>query len=218
MEEHKRLAARTARYYTMGKPGPEVQDWWWAFHGYGQLAGSIIRKFEGLESPENFILAPEGLSRFYWQGFDGQVGASWMTREDRLSEIDDYCRFFQDLWEEYRPQLPSNIRLHLLGFSQGVPTLLRWVLRQRVPFSNLILWAGMPPDDPFQEGDDAHLQTGAIHFVCGEKDPYFNPERLGKVEEWAKLHQTPVVQHFFDGVHEVDRAVLKTLSTGFMQA
>ncbi|MCB9284045.1 MAG: phospholipase [Lewinellaceae bacterium] len=211
MEEHKRFAARTARYYTIGKPGQEVRDWWWAFHGYGQLAGSIIRKFEELESPSIFVLAPEGLSRFYWQGFDGQVGASWMTREDRQSEIDDYCRYFQDLWEEYLPQLPENVRLHLLGFSQGVPTMLRWVLRNRIPFSSLVLWAGLPPDDPFQPGDDAHLRTGALHFVCGENDPYFNPERLQQVEEWARKHQTPIQQHFFDGVHEVDRKLLKQL-------
>lgn len=212
MKEHKRLAARTARYYTIGEPGPEVQDWWWAFHGYGQLASSIIRKFEILAGPETFILAPEGLSRFYWQGFDGQVGASWMTREDRLSEIDDYCQFFQSLWEEYRPLMPGNVRLHLLGFSQGVPSVLRWVQRHRIPFSNIVLWAGLPPDDPFQEGEDAHLQTGAVHFVCGEKDPYFNEERLKQVEKWAKTHQISIQQHFFDGVHEVDRAVLKKLS------
>ena len=173
---------------------------------------SLIRKFEILEGPETFVLAPEGLSRFYWQGFDGRVGASWMTREDRLSEIDDYCQFFQGLWEEYRPKMPEHIRVHLLGFSQGVPSVLRWIQRHRIPFSNIVLWAGMPPEDPFREGDNIHLQSGRIHFVCGEKDPYFNLERLKQVEDWAAIHHVSLEQHFFDGVHEVDRTVLKKLA------
>ena len=37
-------------------------------------------------------MAPEGLSRFYLEGFSGKVGATWMTREDRLNDIDNYLR------------------------------------------------------------------------------------------------------------------------------
>jgi hypothetical protein len=58
-------------------------------HGYGQLAKTFIRRFEPIMDAQTLVVAPEGLSRFYWGGFDGPVVASWMTREDRLDEIAD---------------------------------------------------------------------------------------------------------------------------------
>jgi hypothetical protein len=46
-------------------------------------------------------VAPEGLSRFYFEGgFHGpgsKVGATWMTREDRLAKIEDYVGYLDAL-------------------------------------------------------------------------------------------------------------------------
>ncbi len=94
---HKTTVQKTAHYYTYGNLGPKVKHFWIVCHGYGQLASKIIHKFSNFDPDENFILAPEGFSRFYWQGFGGAVGASWMTKADRLDEIHDYCQYLQTL-------------------------------------------------------------------------------------------------------------------------
>ena len=94
MEEHHLAATRTARYFTLGG-GAGVHHVWFVLHGYGQLASALLRNFEGLANPSRLIVAPEGLSRFYVDPIASgpaarrRVGASWMTREDRLIEIED---------------------------------------------------------------------------------------------------------------------------------
>ena len=53
-------------------------------------------------TPQRLIVAPEALSRFYVESSgkthaDTHVGASWMTREDRLSDIEDYVEYLDAL-------------------------------------------------------------------------------------------------------------------------
>src|SRR5712691_5295634 len=99
MREHQIAVTRTARYYTLGKPGPRTQAVWFVLHGYGQLAERFLHHFEPLDDGSRLIVAPEGLSRFYLgdpaerPSPERKVGASWMTREDRLAEIGDYVRY-----------------------------------------------------------------------------------------------------------------------------
>ncbi|MEL6276926.1 MAG: phospholipase, partial [Bacteroidota bacterium] len=81
---HRLPVQRTAHFYTLGEPSANVKRMWFACHGYGQLASTFIRKFDQLAGAEDYVVAPEGLSRFYWQGFTGKVVASWMTSADRL--------------------------------------------------------------------------------------------------------------------------------------
>src|SRR5207237_799567 len=64
------------------------------------------------------VVAPEGRPRFYLteSPTERRVGASWMTREDRLHEIDDYVRYLDAVHVDLK--LP-NTRITALGFSQG---------------------------------------------------------------------------------------------------
>ena len=60
----------------------------------------FIKKFEQLKRPEILFVAPEGLHRFYLKGNAGRVGSSWMTKEDRLNDIDDYNRMLDQVAKE----------------------------------------------------------------------------------------------------------------------
>ena len=101
MTEHHLAVTRTARYYQQGELSAQTRRVWFVCHGYGQLAAYFSRHFAFLAStdPGTVIIAPEGLSRFYLQGNGGRVGASWMTRDDRLHEIDDHVGFLNQLAE-----------------------------------------------------------------------------------------------------------------------
>src|ERR1051325_10016453 len=48
------------------------------------------------------LVAPEGLSRFYLseRATERRVGASWMTREDRLAEIADYLGYLDAVYDD----------------------------------------------------------------------------------------------------------------------
>src|SRR5690242_1913739 len=149
MEEHHLSVARTARYFTLGSPGPGTRELWLVCHGYGQLASRFLRPFSALDDGTRLIVAPEGLSRFYSDPNQHErVGASWMTREDRLTEIDDYVRYLDAVHAEVRSAGGGGTsRLVVLGFSQGVATACRWVARGSVPVERLIAWGGeLPPE------------------------------------------------------------------------
>ncbi|MEN0004839.1 MAG: phospholipase, partial [Bacteroidota bacterium] len=76
IHEHSIPVTRTAHYATQGQVGPHIRYLCIACHGYGQLAARFIRKFDVVDRADTFVIAPEGLSRFYWGGVTGNVVAS----------------------------------------------------------------------------------------------------------------------------------------------
>src|SRR2546425_7671757 len=145
MREHHLIVPRSARYFTLGELGPGTRDVWFVCHGYGQLAGRFLRQFEPLMDGTRFVVAPEGLSRFYLEsgrGRNEKVGASWMTREDRLSEIADYVRYLDALQAEIlRDVDPGTVGGHLLGFSQGTATESRWTALGGLRAERMLFWS-----------------------------------------------------------------------------
>src|SRR5882762_5598050 len=117
-----------ARYFTLGDPA-HAEQMWFACHGYGQLAARFLEKLRVLDDGRRYLVAPEGLSRFYLSESptERRVGASWMTREDRLAEIDDYVRYLDAVYADVFGSLArAQVTLHALGYSQGASTVSRW--------------------------------------------------------------------------------------------
>ena len=90
---HHITVPRTARYITLGEI-ESAAEVWFVLHGYGMLAASFLRWFEPAARPGRLLVAPEGLSRCYFEEKGARrVGASWMTKEDRDAEIEDHVRY-----------------------------------------------------------------------------------------------------------------------------
>lgn len=209
MQEHHIKFERTAHYYTLGEINEQTQQFWIVCHGYGQLASRIIKKFD--QFPNAFVLAPEGFSRFYWDEKESIVGASWMTRKDRLTEIEDYCNYINQLYNTYKSQLPANVQINILGFSQGGATVARWMERMQPNFDNIILWgAGFPPDLDYKPLH-SYLEDKKIWIVQGKTDHYLTEKRLKQHEEFTKAQGLDYQTVWFDGGHEIDREVLNSL-------
>src|SRR5207244_11621240 len=116
MEEHRVTVARSARYFTLG--GTEPREVWFACHGYGQLAARFLEKLRVLDDDGRCLVAPEGLSRFYLteSPTERRVGATWMTREDRLAEIADYVRYLDAVYDDVLVRLDrARVTVHALG-------------------------------------------------------------------------------------------------------
>ena len=153
------------------------------------------------------------ISRFYVKGFSGEVGASWMTKEDRLIEIEDYCNYLNKVWKNFTSKAP-NAKVQLLGFSQGCATLCRWIYNQgKLPYDRLILWAGIIPEDlPWKTEAPKRFREQPIHFVYGTEDPFISEKRSQSFKVFAQnqnLHN--LVYHPFEGSHKVDRKVFEQL-------
>ncbi|MEL7121960.1 MAG: phospholipase [Bacteroidota bacterium] len=213
IKAHKIPVQRTAHFYTIGEPSPEVEYLWIVCHGYGQLAKNFIRKFDVLASPNTLIVAPEGLSRFYWGGVTGEVVASWMTKEDRLDEIADYANMLSQIKDQLTPQLSPKHKTILFGFSQGCATQVRWIMAKKPEYDALVLWAGAFPEDLDYNAPTApDLNQKPNWFIYGDKDQYLTPKRIAMHEELIKSFKLKLEVIQFEGTHRVDRTVLKELS------
>lgn len=170
-------------------------------HGYGQLGRYFLRHFNCLDDGKTLLVAPEALSRFYLDGFSGRVGATWMTKEDRLSEIDDQASYLDLLLAEQLKHLPENVRITVLGFSQGGATVSRWLANGNVPAHRLVLWAAAFPEDIDFSASKAAFEHLPVAMVYGSQDPFITPEKLKQKQAlMAQLGITPKV-YTFEGGH-----------------
>lgn len=216
-QERHLTVTRSARYYTLGTPGEATREVWFALHGYGQLARYFIRPFRTLDDGSRFVIAPEALSRFYLEGAgpDRRVGATWMTREDRLADINDYIAYLDALYAQVFDGLDrGRTSVHVLAFSQGTATACRWLAEGTASADRLILWGGAVPHDFSFEQHRARLNALRLTLVAGTEDEYATPERVRKEE--ARLRQEAIAFQSvaFEGGHRLDADVLRELAAG----
>lgn len=184
---------KTARYYTLGDYTSQTEEVVVVFHGYAQLAKYFIKKFESVVNEKRLVVAPEGLSKFYWQGMDGRVVASWMTKEDRENEIIDQQHYLDKLYQKLRNDFP-NTKITLFGFSQGVATMMRWIHKsETLVFDKLILWAGGIPMDAMDTYMTTKLKGVKSTFVYGNQDQFIKKESVNKI-----LSQLKAIGFCFD--------------------
>ncbi|OWP62623.1 phospholipase [Hymenobacter amundsenii] len=211
--EHQLAVTRTARYQQLGELSGATRRLWFVAHGYGQLAAYFVRHFAHLVAadPALVVIAPEGLSRFYLNGTGGRVGATWMTKEDRLAEIDDYVAYLNQLAAAVLPHAP-NAAVTVLGFSQGAATVSRWLARATFRPARLILWAGaFPPDMDFTVA--SHLLRGLpVTLVCGTADEFITDADLAKQQDFLRQLGVEADLIRFTGTHTLHAATLSDLA------
>ena len=215
--EHHVTVPRTARYYTLGTAGPEARAVWIVAHGYGQLAGDWITRFAPVDDGTHLIVAPEALNRYYHDTRPGAsqtslVGATWMTKEDRASEIADQITYLDTLYGTiFRDVARDAVRVTALGFSQGVATVARWLSHTRVPVDRAIFWAGSVPDDVSLTANSA-LRRAEVLLVLGSRDEYATAERVARQTAAFRAADKSFTQIEFEGGHRLDDETLRTLA------
>lgn len=209
MHEHHIPVTRTARYFTLGPAGAASS--WFVLHGYRQLARGFLKAFGRLDDGHRRIVAPEALSRDYTDagtgrhGPDARVGATWMTREDRETEIRDYVAYLDAVADaEGQPDV-------VLGFSQGTATASRWVCYGAVRPGTLVLWAGPLAHDLDRERGLERLGGVNVIFVVGTDDPGAG---VAVAEQMAWLEAAGVAcrRLEYEGGHRIEPAGLDALA------
>lgn len=164
---------------------------------------------------------PEALSRFYLDdpgrehGPESPVGASWMTREGRLAEIDDYVAYLDSVYRDVRSRLTAQPdRVCVLGYSQGAATASRWVALGETPVNRLVLWGGLLPPDLDLEAAKPRLQSVDLTLVAGSRDRYANAQRLASQLALLARQGIPARQVAFDGGHRLDSDLLRAVAAG----
>ena len=203
----------SSSYITCNKLTDNTENIWIVFHGYGQLSKYFIRRFDVLDGDKNYIIAPQGLSKFYVDEDYKNVGASWLTKEDRESDLLNQQKYLIKLMDELKLKIDfSKIKINLFGFSQGVSALTRLLMNYNMKVNNIIIWAGWVPDEFFNINKDVLKDTN-LFFVVGNKDKYYNnPIIKGYLKKFKNILNKEIDYFVFNGGHIVDRKVLKKIN------
>lgn len=216
MQERELSFSFKARYFKLEPADGNTRAIWFVLHGYGQLAQYFIRNFQSLTDRGITVIAPEALSRFYLEDVqsrartgNNRVGATWMTRENRLTDIANYIAFLNSVYS--KEVADTSIPVTVLGFSQGAATASRWVIDGKVSFDRLILWAGVfPPDMNFEAAKEI-LEKKKVVLAYGTKDPFLNDDRFAEMSSLSEKLAITAQTTTFDGGHEINQPALLSL-------
>jgi len=219
VHERHLVVTRSARYAVLGEAIPAPAEVWFVLHGYGQLAAPFLRRFQTLDDGRHRIYAPEALNHYYLQdaggahGPESKVGATWMTREDRLTEIGDYVRYLDTLYRHVFAELSRDAtRVVVVGFSQGAATAARWVALGRARPDDLVLWGSPAPPDLEWPGAARALARSRVTLVYGREDAFFDEPRAVSEAERLRAHGVPPALVGFEGGHQIDAEILEQLA------
>lgn len=204
--KHKIEIKRTAHYYVQ-EPIEEVSSVLFVIHGYAQLAEEFLLGFEQLKNSSVLVIAPEAISKFYNK--ERRAVTSWMTAHERLDEIHDHVRYLNELYtvvNERYPDLPFSV----LGFSQGVSTMFRWLKQTTFDIKSVFACSGTIPPELNHE-DVLHLKETEVYYYFGDRDRLLSPENARKQIEFLEKLGIKVTSKEYNGRHEISDITIKNL-------
>lgn len=203
---------KTARYASFGNLSEKTKYFWIALHGSNMLCEQVIYKFSDFDPETHFVIAPEALSRFYKDGgYGGDVVAAWMTKRDRLHEIQDIANYLSKLFTSYDDLLPMDCKKCIMAFSQGGTMAFRWLHNQIVQFDHLIAYSCWIPEDIDLTKSQTPMNEKNLLFTYGVKDAFLTEETMAKVEAVIRKNKLSIELMPYEGIHRIDRNQLKQI-------
>ncbi len=214
---------RTARYAVVGEDPATASRYWIVLHGYGQLAPRFLRAGENIVPSDTCVIAPEGLSRFYLAAptSDGshldRVGATWMTRESRETDIEDAISWLESVYHDVIESNRKSVQPPIVGvlaFSQGVATAMRWIANGGVKPRTFVVWAGGLASDVQEDRMTEGLRDTQVWLIAGDRDRFASLDMRATVLETLRGYDVDTQEVMFSGDHHLDAGVLTMLLNG----
>lgn len=200
-----------AHYSLSQTPTFDEKEIWLVLHGYGQLAEYFVRKFKTVFTPERLFIAPEGTNYNYLEGFQGRVGANWMTKHERETAIANNHQFLDILIESFLEKYIDKPTIHILGFSQGAATATRWASHWQRKIDTLVLWAGgFALDMDLAVAKEAFSETELI-LALGDQDKLIAQEHIQKQEALISQLGKNIRRLSYPGGHELESSLLEKI-------
>lgn len=204
---------KTARYFLSKNNFDKIDTVIFVLHGYGMPAAKFIEEFNGLDKENALIVAPEALSRFYTKGFYGNIGASWMTSQDREHEIQDYINYLDEVYIDVINKLTKKEKIIFIGFSQGGATAARWAASGKSKADSLIIHSSDIPKDTDFSKLKYKTDYMKIYCVYGNEDKEIRKENFENSIKLLKEKEIVFEQYEFSGGHRVDIETIRKIVT-----
>lgn len=188
----------------------KTKNVWFVCHGIGYLSRYFLKYFDELNSDENYIIAPQAQSKYYLNSKYRHVGASWLTKENTLKEIENVMCYFDAVIEAEK--IPKNLNLIVLGYSQGVSVVARYISKRKLSCDQIIFMSGRIPKELNHEDFEFLNSDVKVVFIYGTEDEFITDEILDEEKmQFHKLfeHQGSILS--FDGKHEIKKEVINNL-------
>ncbi len=209
MEKKNISISKKARYFQLGKISEQTKTIWFVFHGYGMLSQYFIKKFKSLENNQTVIISPEALSRFYIGENYDRVGASWITKEDKINDIDDNNNYLNSLFQSTTKNINLNsINVHVLGFSQGGATACRWILNSSIKINSFALWGADIPIDCLSENNRGKWNQFKTTLIVGKRDEFISDENKKEFTKILNAYNLDYELIEYNGTHKIIEEVL----------
>ncbi len=205
------ISPKTARYSTYGELTASTKYFWFALHGSKMLCEQMLYKFKDFDPKEHFVVAPEGLNRFYEKDFGGPVVASWMTKRDRLHEIKDNGNYLSGLYQHFLAQLPQACKKTIMAFSQGGTIAFRWLHQKKVEVDNVIPYACWIPEDVDLTASKTDLNASQLLFTYGKEDQFLTKKYIAMVGDVINKSDVKMTFLPYTGDHRISKEQLKLI-------
>lgn len=184
----------------------KTKNVWLVFHGIGYLSKYFLKYFKHLDPEENYIIAPQAPSKYYLDKNYKHVGASWLTKEDTALEIENNMNYIDAIYKT--EDLANATRLLIFGYSQGVSMATRWMAKQKISCSDVIMHSGKLPSE-LEKSDFSFASKTRFSLIYGSKDPYI-PSNFIEAEKQRLENIFPSNLEIleFEGGHEVNRDLI----------
>lgn len=186
---------------------------WIVLHGYGQLAEEFIEHFMHLQEDEHYLVVPNALHHFYLKGGSGKIGSSWMTAYNRELDIHDNNQYLQRVLDTFViPHYTKDKKVIIFGFSQGAPTMIRFVASQKCSqITDIVLWGAVFPPDVDIQKNMHNLKDKNWYYVIGDNDEYISEQE--KRQQIELLHNNGLNPTIIDyqGKHAIQKDALERL-------
>lgn len=208
----RRLTVETKLYYDLHTPDETPSPLLVALHGYGGSKRQMMREAR-LLAPENFAIAAlqgahQHIREPRVEGEPLRYGFGWLTNFHPEESIELAHRAIDDLISALvSERIADRERIFLLGFSQSVALLYRYVFTHpNTAFGVVGICGGLPGD---WETNESYTPTRAsILHLTGARDEFYPPART---EEYAdKLRaraREAEVKAYTDAGHEITGAM-----------
>ncbi|MBC2845316.1 alpha/beta hydrolase [Winogradskyella flava] len=189
-------------YSTLNTLSARTKTVWVVCHGMGYLSRYFLKYFKGLHPEENYIIAPQAPSKYYIQP-KMHVGANWLTRDETAAGMQNNLNYFDAIFEA--ENIPNNVNLIVLGYSQGVSVAMRYMSKRQLQCSQLVLHSGGIPKELTAKDFEYLNDDTKVKLIYGTEDEYLNEERIKTESERAKeLFGNRVTILPFEGEHVVN--------------
>jgi predicted esterase len=187
------------RYLIDANSSGEAKPLLLGFHGYGENAERHLQDLLEIPDLERYrIAAIQALHPFY-NTKTGEVVASWMTKLNRESAIDQNIRYVRTVVESIRADHQTAPGLVFAGFSQGVAMAYRAATGTGFRCQGIIALAG---DVPPELSDDQLAKLPPVIIGRGEEDQWYTREKMEADLNRLSACGVTVTPVVFDGGHE----------------